>query len=71
MLNAAGRFLATSAVPVLLNAIFMAALWLGHELGWDGGLTLAWAVPIAGVAQLAVIFVAVRRMDSVCRSAGR
>jgi putative peptidoglycan lipid II flippase len=62
VLNAHGRFLATSAVPILMNVLFMAALVLADMMGWDAGLTLAWAVPVAGVAQLAAIWWAVRRM---------
>jgi len=62
MLNAAGRFVETAAVPILMNLIFVLALWLAHALGWDAGLTLAWAVPFAGVAQLGVIWWAVRRL---------
>ena len=61
MLNAAGRFIATSAVPILLNVLFVAGLVLADVLGWDPGLTLAWTVPVAGVAQLAAIWWAVRR----------
>ena len=61
MLNAVGRFLATSAVPILMNALFVVAMWLADRLGWDMGLTLAWTVPVAGIAQLLLIWVAVRR----------
>jgi putative peptidoglycan lipid II flippase len=61
MLNAGGRFLATSAVPVLLNAVFIAGLWLADRMGWDFGLTLAWSVPVAGIAQLAAIWIALSR----------
>ena len=60
MLNAAGRFLATSAVPILMNVLFMGGLWLSHQVGWDAGLTLAWTVPLAGIAQLVLIWWAVR-----------
>lgn len=61
VLNAAGRFAAAAAAPVLLNAAFIAALALGAALGWDAGLTLAWTVPIAGVAQLALVWRAADR----------
>jgi putative peptidoglycan lipid II flippase len=53
MLNATGRFWAAAAAPVLMNAVFIAALVGAHRLGWDAGLTLAWSVPVAGIAQLA------------------
>ncbi len=62
MLNAGGRFIATSAVPILMNVVFIGGLVLADWRGWDAGLTLSWAVPVAGVVQWAVIWVAVRRM---------
>ena len=61
MLNAVGRFMATAAVPILMNALFILAMLLADQQGWPMGLTLAWTVPITGVAQLAMIWVAVRR----------
>ncbi len=61
MLNAGGYFRAAAAAPVLLNLIFISALWMGSQLGWDVGLTLAWAVPIAGIAQLALVWMAAAR----------
>ena len=61
VLNATGRFTAAAAAPVLLNVIFITALGLGALMGWDMGLTLAWAVPVAGVAQLALVWTAAAR----------
>jgi putative peptidoglycan lipid II flippase len=61
MLNATGRFIAAAAAPALLNLAFIAALLLAARMGWPIGLTLSWAVPIAGVAQLAAVWWAVRR----------
>lgn len=61
VLNATGRFAAAAAAPVLLNILFIAALFTGGQLGWDIGLTLAWAVPVAGIAQLALVWVAASR----------
>ncbi|WP_372839822.1 murein biosynthesis integral membrane protein MurJ, partial [Phaeovulum sp.] len=61
MLNATGRFMATSAVPILMNALFIVAMALADWQGWPMGLTLAWTVPVTGVAQLAFTWVAVRR----------
>jgi putative peptidoglycan lipid II flippase len=46
---------------VLLNLIFIAALAIGAVVGWDMGLTLAWAVPVAGVAQMVLVWVAASR----------
>ncbi|MCC5975996.1 MAG: murein biosynthesis integral membrane protein MurJ [Rubellimicrobium sp.] len=62
MLNAGGRFIATSAVPILMNVVFIGGLVLADWQGWDAGLTLSWAVPVAGVVQWAAIWLAVRRM---------
>lgn len=61
VLNAVGRFAAAAAAPVLLNILFVAALVLGGMMNWHVGLTLAWAVPVAGVAQLALLWVAASR----------
>ena len=62
VLNSFGRFAAAAAAPVLLNVILifaMAAAWLG---GWNIGLVLAWAACLAGLAQLALVWVAARRL---------
>ncbi|WP_112874115.1 murein biosynthesis integral membrane protein MurJ [Paracoccus endophyticus] len=56
VLNANGRFTAAAAAPVLLNLLFIVGMVLGRALGWDLGLTLAWATPITGVAQLALVW---------------
>ncbi len=53
VLNAHGHFTEAGFVPVLMNLIFIAMMFLAAKCGWDMGLTLAWAVPITGVAQLA------------------
>ena len=53
VLNTLGRFTEASFVPVLLNLMFIGAILLADNLGWDIGLTLAWTVPATGIAQLA------------------
>ncbi len=53
VLNAHGRFAEAGFVPVLMNLVFIAAMWLAVLMGWDIGTTLVWAVPITGIAQLA------------------
>lgn len=58
VLNATGRFVAAAAAPVLLNILFISALFLASKNGWDIGLTLAWVTPVAGIAQLALVWVA-------------
>ena len=69
VLNAAGRFAAAAAAPVLLNVILIGALvlaeaTLGPEPDVPGlwhGVFLMVAVPIAGVAQLGLVWVAAAR----------
>ncbi|MEM7295142.1 MAG: lipid II flippase MurJ, partial [Pseudomonadota bacterium] len=58
ILNAHRRFVAAAAAPILLNGFFLSGLALATHAGWDFGLTLAWTVPVAGVAQLAFVWVA-------------
>ena len=69
VLNATGRFTAAAAAPVLLNIIFIVAL-LGAATYFDFaasegqqtlGSALAWAVPLAGIAQLATVWIAAKR----------
>ena len=66
VLNATGRFAAAAAAPVLLNVIFVAFMLVASLLA-DGpetqetvGWALAYAVPVAGIAQLALVWYAAR-----------
>jgi putative peptidoglycan lipid II flippase len=61
VLNTFGRFTEASVVPVLMNLMFMAAMLLADRAGWDMGLTLAWTVPVTGVAQFAFTWVMAAR----------
>ena len=61
VLNANGRFTAAAAAPVLLNLLFIAAMAVAWWRGWDVGLTLAWATPLTGIAQLALVWWDARR----------
>lgn len=61
MLNAMKRFLAASIIPVLLSVILIIALFIADELSWPVGIALVLAVLIAGVLQLMVVALAVRR----------
>lgn len=80
VLNATGRFVAAAAAPVLLNVIFIMAMVFaafnatlavedvtGGEVAEYIGNHLAWAVPIAGVAQLALVWFAARRAGFMMR----
>ncbi len=62
VLNAFGRFTEASLVPVLMNVIFIIAMALADYAGWDMGLTLAWTVPITGVAQFALTWISAHRL---------
>jgi len=61
VLNATERFAAAAAAPVLLNLFFIAALSIGAWLDWPLGATLAWTVPVAGVAQFTLVWIAASR----------
>ena len=61
VLNATGRFVAAAAAPVLLNVLFISAMMLAQAMGWPLGDTLAWTVPVAGIAQMALVWRAASR----------
>ncbi|EYD70693.1 murein biosynthesis integral membrane protein MurJ [Limimaricola hongkongensis] len=71
VLNATGRFVAAAAAPVLLNVVFIATVLIAAALAPGTGLgdapelrvgrALAWAVPLAGVLQLGLVWIAARR----------
>ena len=61
MLNATGRFAAAAVAPVLLNICLLIATGLALWFGWRVGPALAWSVPVAGVAQLALVWWAAAR----------
>ncbi len=56
VLNSLGRFAAAAAAPVLLNVILITAMIFAVQLGWDIGWALTFAVPLAGIAQLALVW---------------
>ncbi len=61
VLNAVGRFTAAAAAPVLLNILFISAMAGAGALGLPVGDALAWTVPLAGIAQLALLWNAASR----------
>ena len=61
VLNATGRFVAAAAAPVLLNILFIGAVVVAVRAGWPVGRALIWSVPVAGMAQLALVWVAAAR----------
>lgn len=62
MLNAAGRFVITSVVTVLLSATMIAGMLVADAMGWDMGRTLAWSVTLSGLLQLLATWAAVRHL---------
>jgi putative peptidoglycan lipid II flippase len=67
ILNAHGHFAEAGAVPVLMNLVFIAAMFLASRMGWDMGTTLAWTTPVTGIAQLAWTLYAARRIGFIPR----
>ncbi|MEM7318302.1 MAG: murein biosynthesis integral membrane protein MurJ, partial [Pseudomonadota bacterium] len=61
VLNATGRFAAAAAAPVLLNVFACAAMVIGAAIGGSVILWLIWVIPLAGIAQLALVWVATDR----------
>lgn len=61
VLNSIGRFAAAAAAPILLNLFFITAMLLAARAGWDVAWAITWAVPLAGVAQLTLLWWAVER----------
>jgi putative peptidoglycan lipid II flippase len=67
VLNAMGRFAAAAAAPVLLNVILVGAMVGAAALGLDVTRALIWGIPVAGVAQLALVWQAARRAGFALR----
>ncbi|UZD90124.1 murein biosynthesis integral membrane protein MurJ [Cognatishimia activa] len=67
VLNATGRFAAAAAAPVLLNIFAVAAMTFGYVLGGEVVTWLLWAIPVAGIAQLALVWVAAERAGVTLR----
>jgi putative peptidoglycan lipid II flippase len=65
VLNSKRRFTAAAAAPILLNVVLIAAIgfaiWSGYARKPEAGTVLAVGVAIAGVVQLAALWIAVRR----------
>jgi putative peptidoglycan lipid II flippase len=65
VLNSMNRFWAAAAAPILLNIVLISAMALAIVLGYanqaGAGYVLATGVTVAGLAQLAMLWLAVRR----------
>ncbi|MCY4259840.1 MAG: murein biosynthesis integral membrane protein MurJ [Rhodobacteraceae bacterium] len=60
-LNALGHFSVAAAAPIMLNVFFILTLTLVPLTGIEPGLALALIVPVAGLAQALIVFLALRR----------
>ena len=61
VLNSLGRFAAAAAAPLLLNIILVSFMTIGVMIGADIGWALVWGVPLAGIAQMVLVWVAASR----------
>ncbi|MEX0281517.1 MAG: murein biosynthesis integral membrane protein MurJ [Arenibacterium sp.] len=61
VLNATGRFAAAAAAPVLLNILLVGAMGIAAAFGGDVARALIWMIPVAGIAQLALVWIAAAR----------
>ncbi|WP_137699709.1 murein biosynthesis integral membrane protein MurJ [Marimonas lutisalis] len=61
VLNATGRFAAAAAAPVLLNIFVICAMAAGAVLGGEVIRWLVWTIPVAGIAQLTLVWTAAHR----------
>lgn len=61
--NTYGRFALPAFAPVLLNVVMIAAAWWAVPFFEVPVMALAWAVTVAGVLQLLVMFPGLRRLD--------
>lgn len=62
ILNSHRHFIAAAAAPVILNIILILSMILSIKMGWDTGVTLSWGVFCAGIAQMGLVYIAVRRL---------
>ena len=66
-LNATGRFALAAAAPILMNLVMIGFLVTGWLVRGDIGLWQIWSVPVAGVAQLALVWWGAARAGLVLR----
>ena len=58
VLNAKGHFTAAAAAPVLLNIFTVGSMTVAYFIGGSIVHWLIWTIPVAGIAQLALVWVA-------------
>ena len=69
VLNATGRFAVAAATPVLLNIFMIIAMVSANLMGVEVIVWIVWVVPLAGIAQLALTWIAARRAGFALRPA--
>jgi putative peptidoglycan lipid II flippase len=67
VLNATGRFAAAAAAPVLLNVLLISMMTLAAVTGGSVTAALIWTIPLAGLAQLVLVWVAASRAGFTLR----
>ncbi|WP_293450007.1 murein biosynthesis integral membrane protein MurJ [Planktotalea sp.] len=67
VLNATGRFAAAAAAPVLLNILLVTATLFAAYTGKDVARALIWMIPVAGLAQLVLVWIAAKRAGITLR----
>ena len=67
VLNATGRFAAAAAAPVLLNVLLVTAMGFAAVTGGNVARALIWMIPLAGIAQLALVWIAAKRAGFALR----
>ncbi|MDQ2092138.1 murein biosynthesis integral membrane protein MurJ [Marimonas arenosa] len=67
VLNATGRFAAAAAAPVLLNIFVICAMTAAAFLGQEVIRWLVWTIPVAGIAQLTLVWTAASRAGITIR----
>ena len=71
VLNSLGRFSAPAAAPILLNIVMilfnLAGWWMGYGNSPESGRLQAWAITVAGVAQLALVMYAAWRAGAMVK----
>ena len=68
VLNATGRFAAAAAAPVLLNILLIGAMTMAVAAGGDVARALIWAIPLAGIGQLVLVWAAAARAGETPRA---
>jgi putative peptidoglycan lipid II flippase len=61
-MNSLGSFVAAAAAPILLNLTFILSMFLANYFGLGIGISLAWAVPIAGIIQMLLLWITASRL---------